>query len=1020
MDQLSLDLVLDTSQATQSSNAYFNTFEQNVQKLNAQLDSLAKPRQVQFKVSGQETLDGAARKVKTIEENTKMVKERVATLNGEWGKTPEQIRSQVRYLQEVQAKTTKYRDETGIVSQNWIKVNQKVQEGLALLRQKTNGGFLDQANELTGIISGRVDTLNGKWGRSPEIIKGQVSYLQQVLDKTTKYDQKTGKLRDGWVKVNSRVNEGLTLLRQKTPGGFVEQTKAALGPLTAKFAAAQLAAGLAFAAFNAIVGALSALGSATVGRAADLQALKLALEDIVPPQVEIQKVLRAAVTDSLQYGASLEGMEKGYRRLTPVILANGGTMEDVRQTIISLAARTTELGLNNEQAGRYFEAFSQVMGKGRLQAEELNQQFSELDGALRVQIANYLKAEFGITDLNAAMQKGEVTAEMFRKAFIAISQDAVKKLQGSVGELNQRFFTLGEEGGATINQLNETIGTLWSISLKNTADAFAPLIEYIYAMGGAFLQAAAAFNDKFPGVVEVVQFLSEAIGATLYGALVLIIATFELVAFALEVAIQGYKALGSWIYNNIPGMNALIDSLGKAMQFIGSLFPKWIDNNNNLENTTETLSGALAENEDKVRELNKAYGEGRITASQYEAELEKINRKEEEAIRNGYVQALKERQAELKENIEREKELQAEIRTKITEEKQQMRELEGQIRERYQKEIADIRSAKNESIAKLDAELARLEAQTPVQKRLQEIRKEKIEQQLRSGDLTEEERLQLIDQLQEMDRQDERRRIKAEKQAVSKKAEEDEAKLIAQQEREMNKLNRQLAQNIKELTRMLEESGNRVRNMEQGYTAIEQEIGRASYAQEQYNIQLNFAEKTTPQLSSANQSLGNSYNSLSGNIDSTTQSYKRLAAAIREANRARAGAKSEGSSTPRAEGGPVAGGQTYTVNELGKEAFLSASGRLSMINAPAWGEWRAPSSGTVIPAHFASQLDVPSGGINLNSAAMNRGMGAVRTISNVRNGDNISNTVTIQTDKPRQAAADVMVQLAKLKSVKYR
>lgn len=72
-----------------------------------------------------------------------------------------------------------------------------------------------------------------------------------------------------------------------------------------------------------------------------------------------------------------------------------------------------------------------------------------------------------------------------------------------------------------------------------------------------------------------------------------------------------------------------------------------------------------------------------------------------------------------------------------------------------------------------------------------------------------------------------------------------------------------------------------------------------------------------------------------------------------------------GGSAPRAAGGPVAGGNTYTVNELGREAFLSASGRLSMINAPSWGQWKAPSSGVVIPAHLTRQLSIPRGGINL-------------------------------------------------------
>ena len=65
-------------------------------------------------------------------------------------------------------------------------------------------------------------------------------------------------------------------------------------------------------------------------------------------------------------------------------------------------------------------------------------------------------------------------------------------------------------------------------------------------------------------------------------------------------------------------------------------------------------------------------------------------------------------------------------------------------------------------------------------------------------------------------------------------------------------------------------------------------------------------------------------------------------------------------------GGPTQAGQTYQVNELGQEGFLSAAGRLSSINKPKNALWRAPSSGTVIPAHIWSGLDVPSGGVSVS------------------------------------------------------
>ena len=138
-------------------------------------------------------------------------------------------------------------------------------------------------------------------------------------------------------------------------------------------------------------------------------------------------------------------------------------------------------------------------------------------------------------------------------------------------------------------------------------------------------------------------------------------------------------------------------------------------------------------------------------------------------------------------------------------------------------------------------------------------------------------------------------------------------------------------------------------------------------------------------------------------------------------------APGSGSLSARASGGPVSGGSSYQVNELGKEAFLSAAGRLSMINAPSFGAWKAPTSGTVIPAHLTKQLDIPSGGINLNSAAganaakAGGGMaGMVRAIrSSMAGGDTFHQNVTVQSSNPTQTANNMMVQMTRLKR-RYR
>ena len=100
-----------------------------------------------------------------------------------------------------------------------------------------------------------------------------------------------------------------------------------------------------------------------------------------------------------------------------------------------------------------------------------------------------------------------------------------------------------------------------------------------------------------------------------------------------------------------------------------------------------------------------------------------------------------------------------------------------------------------------------------------------------------------------------------------------------------------------------------------------------------------------------------------------------------------------------------------------------------MINAPAWGKWKAPGAGTVIPAHLTSKLDIPRNGINLNASASasavkaSRGgdtslAGALARLSAA--GDTISNNVTIQSANPNKTASDMLVELTKIRHRRYR
>ena len=161
-----------------------------------------------------------------------------------------------------------------------------------------------------------------------------------------------------------------------------------------------------------------------------------------------------------------------------------------------------------------------------------------------------------------------------------------------------------------------------------------------------------------------------------------------------------------------------------------------------------------------------------------------------------------------------------------------------------------------------------------------------------------------------------------------------------------------------------EETAAMIKKLEEEQQAIEQQGKKdLETAEEQYQ------QKRTDLLTQYRQAVGEAHNDIIQQGDSTWSSYasnaishlSRVEAAARQA----AAAANAGGGNGKWTGGPVSGGQAYTVNELGQEAFLSKSGQLSLINAPKFGTWRPKESGTVLNAAVTSKLGLPSNPINL-------------------------------------------------------
>lgn len=211
-----------------------------------------------------------------------------------------------------------------------------------------------------------------------------------------------------------------------------------------------------------------------VKRLKQVEAFELALTNVGLSASETARYFAEASNTAQGLGAPLESVEKAYKRITPSLESIGVGAEKTNGFIKALTARTVTLGLSSEESGRYVEAFAQVLSKGRLQSEELNQQIAELDGGFRNQLAKSLNVT--TAELTKMVEEGEVVDTVFVDAFLNMS-NGVDELEGRL-----------QNGNATIQQLQNNINNINVKTLEEIGKLIEPGIRALLEAGAAFAQ----------------------------------------------------------------------------------------------------------------------------------------------------------------------------------------------------------------------------------------------------------------------------------------------------------------------------------------------------------------------------------------------------------------------------------------------------------------------------------------------------------------------------------------------------
>jgi tape measure domain-containing protein len=418
-----------------------------------------------------------------------------------------------------------------------------------------------------------------------------------------------------------------------------------------------------------------------------------------------------------------------------------------------------------------------------------------------------------------------------------------------------------------------------------------------------------------------------------------------------------------------------------------------------------------------------AENEGRWEALTKQAEAHK------EAVNKVYGDAIKAREKLIQQITE-----QGRAEQKLA------RETREALVKKYEGQRKQLDAIYSQILRNIDAEIGALSKRGPKEQELYDLNKKELQEKIKKGDLNDKELLQLEAQLERMERQEKIEKLQEARQRVEleqeqrmnqlKKEEEATLKRLDDKEKAREKRREQHIEKLKSENKNLEaQQGKKIAaldkilNREKIQYKNQKDMDRQlALVQDKYDVIQKDTLRLAENLERA-ETAAEGINRVSDGLVKAAQ-----AAAVLKPDTASYTDRSDENFAAgaamgiRAAGGPVSGGSAYQVNELGKEAFLSAAGRLSMINAPAYGKWRAPSSGTVIPAHLTKQLDIPQGGVNLNGQPnfdqRKAGRNPLNRILSALSGagsDNIQNNVTVQSANPTKTASDMLVQLTKLR-----
>ena len=256
------------------------------------------------------------------------------------------------------------------------------------------------------------------------------------------------------------------------------------------------------AAVAGVAGTVS-FASESATYAANIQKLQIALKGVTKDQSTFAKGLDIISTTSERLNVPIAASTKQFTTLSASVLGAGGTIEQAEEVFVGVSNAIKATGGNADDVQSAIRAMSQIFGKGKVSAEELQGQLGErLAGA----VVKFAEANgSSLAKLQKDLRDGTVGLDQVIKFAEKLNEDfadTANKVANSSADAGQRLKTTMDRLKLAVGTILQPIGAEFQRVFAVIVEAITKAIEKFNEFMGLGLENAVKKQEKILARLE--------------------------------------------------------------------------------------------------------------------------------------------------------------------------------------------------------------------------------------------------------------------------------------------------------------------------------------------------------------------------------------------------------------------------------------------------------------------------------------------------------------------------------------